>query len=387
MLEKYQQAMNALRAEYNGHIQKMREAAAFSHAPDEKKKYEDVMRFFQMKAQHSMYVYFEGMNILKNLEKQALEHPDEPALVEQRWGTATNKEAFTLIQKNQDCLVNSLLLHDLGRVAEFDDKGNPTRLNHVVQSREMLPRYMDDPMTAVAILNHGYPTNDKMLTEQEKDPLFTGLTDEQKKACTLISFVIRDADKLGNWKAFVNQGINRSITARIHPDISREGKEVSVGTYEMSCVEKGVPVDYSQYTNFTGVQVAHMMWATDVALNATKKAAIQGQYVKGLIDYMIEVAEDETALSVVRASTEEQKEAYMSDFRKLILQSQKIFNRFTQIGYIARDDQFKSVACLQHLSDRLLKPYPARPIVQTTGLQRYVQPPVLTVRSFQRELA
>lgn len=387
MLEKYQQAMNALRAEYNGHIQKMREAAAFSHAPDEKKKYEDVMRFFQMKAQHSMYVYFEGMNILKNLEKQAQDHPSSPALVDQRWGKVTNKEAFDLIQKHQDCLVNALLLHDLGRVAEFDDKGNPTRLNHVVQSREMLPRYMDDAMTAVAILNHGYPTNDKMLIEQEKDPLFTGLTDEQKKACTLISFVIRDADKLGNWKAFVDQGISRTITARIHPDISREKKEVSVGTYEMSCVEKGVPVDYSRYTNFTGVQVAHMMWATDMALNATKNAAIQGQYIKGLIDYMIEVAEDETAVSVVGATTKEQKEAHLNDFRKLVIQSQKIFNRFTQIGYIDQADRFKSVSYLQHLSDRLLKPYAACPIVQTTGLQRYVQPVELTVRSFQRELA
>ena len=201
----------------------------------------------------------------------------------------------------------------------------PTGIDHAVVSKDLAEKYTADAMVLLAIRNHGYSTNKTMYAECEAQPQFKRLTAEQKKACKIISLLVRDADKLGNWKTFVNQGINREITRRIKPEVFRS--QVSIGDYEMDCVRSNQPINYSRYSNFSGVQIAHMMWSSDMALQATFNVAAKGNFVKGMIDYMDEVARDDTALKIKNG----EKDAF-EDYSRFLEQTGEVYNIFCRAG-------------------------------------------------------
>lgn len=205
-----------------------------------------------------------------------------------------------------------------------------------------------------------------MYAECEAQPQFKRLTAEQKKACKIISLLVRDADKLGNWKTFVNQGINREITRRIKPEVFRS--QVSIGDYEMDCVRSNQPINYSRYSNFSGVQIAHMMWSSDMALQATFNAAAKGNFVKGMIDYMDEVARDDTALKIKNG----EKDAF-EDYSRFLEQTGEVYNIFAERGWINRDESFNKLQRIQSFKKRLSTPGYENPVVLTNGMQRYTQ--------------
>lgn len=356
----------ALRDTFAKKINFMRECAAKTADPEKRKKYNGVAKFMQMKVQHTMFVHKEGMNILNSLKKSAQEAPEANALNDANLPPVSNKEAFELTSKYLKVYNKALLWHDLGRTAEFDDHAMPTGIDHAVVSKDLAEKYTADAMVLLAIRNHGYSTNKTMYAECEAQPQFKRLTAEQKKACKIISLLVRDADKLGNWKTFVNQGINREITRRIKPEVFRS--QVSIGDYEMDCVRSNQPINYSRYSNFSGVQIAHMMWSSDTALQATFNAAAKGNFVKGMIDYMDEVARDDTALKIKNG----EKDAF-EDYSRFLEQTGEVYNIFAERGWINRDESFNKLQRIQSFKKRLSTPGYENPVVLTNGMQRYTQ--------------
>ena len=356
----------ALRDTFAKKINFMRECAAKTADPEKRKKYNGVAKFMQMKVQHTMFVHKEGMNILNSLKKSAQEAPEANALNDASLPPVSNKEAFELTSKYLKVYNKALLWHDLGRTAEFDDHAMPTGIDHAVVSKDLAEKYTADAMVLLAIRNHGYSTNKTMYAECEAQPQFKRLTAEQKKACKIISLLVRDADKLGNWKTFVNQGINREITRRIKPEVFRS--QVSIGDYEMDCVRSNQPINYSRYSNFSGVQIAHMMWSSDMALQATFNAAAKGNCVKGMIDYMDEVARDDTALKIKNG----EKDAF-EDYSRFLEQTGEVYNIFAERGWINRDESFNKLQRIQSFKKRLSTPGYENPVVLTNGMQRYTQ--------------
>lgn len=176
---------------------------------------------------------------------------------------------------------------------------------------------------------------------------------------------MRDADKLGNWKTFVKQGVTREVAKRIKPEIFRD--KVSLGAYEMSCVHKNIPIDYSKYSNFSGIQLAHLMWSADMAFVSTKQAAIKGNYVEGMLDYMREVAQDDTALKFSQKDI-----TAVPDYELFLRQQNEIFHLFQKRGWIDEAKSFRIDKELAALQNRLKSKNYAIPRVQTTGLNRYV---------------
>lgn len=356
----------ALRDTFAKKINFMRECAAKTADPEKRKKYNGVAKFMQMKVQNTMFVHKEGMNILNSLKKSAQEAPEANALNDANLPPVSNKEAFELTSKYLKVYNKALLWHDLGRTAEFDDHAMPTGIDHAVVSKDLAEKYTADAMVLLAIRNHGYSTNKTMYAECEAQPQFKRLTAEQKKACKIISLLVRDADKLGNWKTFVNQGINREITRRIKPEVFRS--QVSIGDYEMDCVRSNQPINYSRYSNFSGVQIAHMMWSSDMALQATFNAAAKGNFVKGMIDYMDEVARDDTALKIKNG----EKDAF-EDYSRFLEQTGEVYNIFAERGWINRDESFNKLQRIQSFKKRLSTPGYENPVVLTNGMQRYTQ--------------
>lgn len=357
----------ALRDTFAQKINYMHSCAKKTKNPEKRKRYKSVAKFMQMKVQHTMFVHKEGISILNALEQAAKEAPRENALSDTNLKPISNREAYNLTNKYLKVYNKALLWHDLGRIAEFDDQAMPTGIDHAAVSKDLAKKYTDDAMVLLAIRNHGFTTNKKMYEECEASPLFENLTAEQKKACKVISLLVRDADKLGNWKTFVNQGINREVTRRIKPEIFRS--QVSAGDYEMECVRNNQPINYSLYGNFTGVQLAHMMWSSDIAFQATSKAAAKGNYVKGMIDYMDEVARDDTALKIKNG----EKNAF-EDYGHFLKQTSEVFNIFTKRGWIAENEKFNSLDRIQTFKKRLNTPNFANPTVLTNGMQRYSNP-------------
>ena len=335
-----------------------------SFSAERRKLASQVATFMKMKLQHTMFVQKEGMNILQMLKNSAENNPDAFALNDQNLDTFTNVEAYELARKYLSAYRLALLWHDLGRTQEFDDNCSPTRVDHAVCSREMLEKRNADNLLVLVVRNHGYNTNRTMYEFCEKEPAYQAFSDEQKKACKLLSLLVRDADKLGNWKTFVRQGVNREVAKRIKPEIFRD--KVSLGAYEMSCVHKNIPVDYSKYSNFSGIQVAHLMWAADMAFQSTKEAAIKGNFVEGMLDYMREVAQDDTALKIAQNDV-----GAISDYQLFLQQQNDIFHVFQSRGWIDKSKNFDPLKELKNFQVRLKHKNFAVPRVLTTGLARY----------------
>lgn len=323
-----------------------------------------VATFMKMKLQHTMFVHKEGMNILQVLQKASAENPNSPALIDTSLDTFTNLQAYNLAMKYVHVYNKALLWHDIGRVEEFDEDLKPTGVDHAVASREMLEQKKALAMVILVVRNHGYQTNKQMYEMCEKEPLFALFTEEEQKACKLLSLLVRDADKLGNWKTFVRQGINREITQRIKPEIFRN--QVSIGSYEMECVRNNMPVDYGKYTNFSGVQVAHLMWSADMAFTTTKEAAIKSGLVDGMLEYMDEVAQDDTALAVQRKEVNA-----LPEYHLFLTQTKGIFDIFQKGGWINKQKDFNIDKRLDTLQTRLNLKNFAVPRVLTNGLRRY----------------
>lgn len=323
-----------------------------------------VATFMKMKLQHTMFVHKEGMNILQVLQKAAAENPNSPALIDTSLDTFTNAQAYNLAMKYVHVYNKALLWHDLGRIAEFDDDLKATGVDHAVVSREMLEQKKAQAMVILVVRNHGYQTNKQMYEMCEKEPTFATFTEEEKAACKLLSLMVRDADKLGNWKTFVRQGINREITQKIKPEIFRS--EVSIGRYERDCVRQNIPVNYGKYTNFSGVQVAHLMWSADMAFTTTKEAAIKSGLVDGMLEYMDEVAQDDTALAVQRKEVKA-----LPEYHLFLTQTKEIFDIFQKGGWINKQKDFNVDKRLDILQKRLKSENFAVPRVLTNGLRRY----------------
>ena len=324
----------------------------------------DVATFMKMKLQHTMFVQKEGMNILQMLKTNAHKNPTAAALNDLSLDDYTNQEAYFLAQKYFKTYNLALLWHDLGRTQEFDDNCLPTRVDHALSSREMLESRKTDAMLVLIVRNHGYSTNKNMYEYCEKEPAFQTFSKEEKRACKLLSLMVRDADKLGNWKTFAKQGVTREVVKRIKLEIYRD--KVSIGSYEMSCVLQNVPIDYSQYSNFSGIQLAHLMWSADMALVSTKEAAIKGNFVEEMLDYMREVAQDDTALKVAQNDL-----SAVPDYQLFLKQQHNIFEMFQKRGRIEKSKKFDSQKEFEALQKRLKMKNFAVPRVQTTGLVRY----------------
>lgn len=323
-----------------------------------------VATFMKMKLQHTMFVHKEGMNILQMLQKASLENPRAQALIDTSLDAFSNAQAYNLAMKFVHVYNKALLWHDLGRVAEFDENLKPTGIDHAVVSREILEEKKAEEMVVLIVRNHGYQTNKKMYEMCEKDPLFALFTEEEQKACKLLSLMVRDADKLGNWRTFVRQGINREITQRIKPEIFRN--QVSIGSYEMECVRNNMPVDYAKYSNFSGVQIAHIMWSADMAFGSTKEAAIKSGLVDGMLSYMNEVAQDDTAKAISKKET-----GAIEDYQKFLRQTKEAFQIFQKNGWISSHSEFDNVEILNSFIKRLKTKNFVRPHVLTNGLRRY----------------
>ncbi len=323
-----------------------------------------VSTFMKMKLQHTIFVHKEGMNILQMLQKAASESPNAQTLIDTTLDTFTNVQAYNLAMKFIHVYNKALLWHDIGRVAEFDEDLKPTGIDHAVASREMLEQKKAQAMVILVVRNHGYQTNKQMYEMCEKEPLFALFTEEEQKACKLLSLLVRDADKLGNWKTFVRQGINREITQRIKPEVFRD--QVSIGDYEMDCVRNNMPIDYTKYSNFSGVQVAHIMWSADMAFVPTKEAAIKSGLVDGMLSYMNEVAQDDTAIAFKNKGIRS-----VEDYQKFLGQTKEIFQIFQKKDWIASDNKFNTTQIFNTFKQRLKTKNFARPHVLTNGLRRY----------------
>lgn len=334
-----------------------------------------ITNFMKMKLQHTMFVQKEGVNILRTLEKLAVENPTGHALIDTDLDNFTNIEAFKLAGKYLSVYNKALLWHDLGRVAEFDDDLKPRQIDHAVVSREILEQKKEQDMVILIVRNHGYHTNRQMYEKCEQEAVFLTLSPEEKRACKLLSLMVRDADKLGNWKTFVRQGINREITRKIKPEVSRSC--VSVGQYEMDCVRNNKSVDYSKYTNFTGVQIAHIMWSSDMAFTSTKDAAIEGGLVEGMLEYMNEVAQDDTAMAIQKAIPNA-----LEDYQLFLEQQREVFHIMKKSGWISPLRSLNTEKIYNVFLKRLQSPNYATPRVLTNGLRRYNK--LLDIKSKQR---
>ena len=342
--------------------------------PAIKQKLLEAATFMKMKLQHTYFVRSDGVEIFNKLKEAAAANPKGSCCIDSNLEPISSARAFYLAEKYMFQYNRALLWHDLGRIHDLGPNGSGTGKSHPVESEilanEIYKREsIKDDLTVLIIRNHGYSSNIQTITECRKRPEFLELTDEEQEACIILSLMVRDADKLGNWKTFVKQGINRAVENNIKDKILL--CTVAPNYYEYTQVMAGKTIDYSKYMNFTGVQLAHIMWYSDFALAPTKEAALGGGYIEGMIIYMNEVAQDDVCRSIFDTVTD--TVVILSDYKLFLTRIYRIFQELQSRGWIAETAVFDTMAHITALHNRLDKPNFEKPRVYTNGLKRYVK--------------
>lgn len=355
--------------------------------PERIKKIDEALLFLKMKAIHTSYVYDEGINIYKSLSEAAKANPNASAMTNpiDVLSGITNKQAFEIAQKYFADYENALIGHDIGRAYEHDDFGNPNFKLHPHLSYEHSGELSD--IAKIAILNHTYPSQKDMFEKvnsfksaaEAKDThghtewmssiqidaykRYQAQSGEGKSAAMLISSMVRDADKLGNWRGVVawGQQDNTPTMQRVYSAEHGRKGTFTFADREMNAMRENRVLNYyNDVTNFNGMNLAVLMWAPDFSLEVTRQAAAKSNLALGLIDYM-----DEYALGM--SSRQKDKAGY----EMFLCQLGEIFNAMQQRGFIGEQetigkDMRKST--FDKISAGKLK---AR-VLALDGIQRYV---------------
>lgn len=360
---------------------------------------QEAISFLEMKSKHhTQEVVEEGQHLASLIATRAQISPSRNIFCNPAVPYTSYIQAQNILNQYAQVYECSLWWHDLGRALERDNMGRPTGLRHAEQCYFLAQKNMPDSpeaiMTRLIILNHSYGSYRQMIdtltgtlpkeklsqADQQAIEEYASLSTDQKQACLVLSCLVRDADKLGNWRAFGKAGINRNIAANI-PDSLYKNKVYS-SPYEMDQVLEYKSINYSQYKNFTGVQLAHMCWASDFALHLSKEIAIINKYMLKMIGYMIDVAEDDTcrylseaapANSLIDVSKGGIHQVYLEYHRKFLKQVEIVFKTFRKYGWISPETTFDLSAFWTRLLVRLEDKDYAKPRVLTNGIQRYAE--------------
>ena len=324
--------------------------------PERIKKLDDAILFLKMKAVHTAHVYDAGMDIFTSLKEVAKTNPDAPAMTNQidNLQGITNKQAFEIVSKYFSDYEHALVGHDIGRAYEHDDQGNPNFKLHPHLSYENTQNLSD--VARIAILNHTYPSQKDMFAKvnsvesakEAKDThghadwmsgiqidaykRYQALSGEDKRATMLISNMIRDADKLGNWRGVVAWGDNENTPTMQRVFQAPHGRK---GTFTLSEREMGAMREnrtlnyYQDVTNFNGMMLAVLQWSPDFALEVTKDAAAKSNLALGLVDYMDEYAQNMA-----------HKQKQPDEYNTFLGQLGEVFDTYKQRGFIGKEDTF-----------------------------------------------
>ena len=373
---------------YNERIKEFKAKRAKETNPKRIKILDEVIQQLIMKAKHSIYVHKEGIEIYKAMEAAAKNNPNGKAMTKQQdiLSGLTNKQAFEIAKKHFHDYELALMGHDIGRVLEFDRKGITNFKSHPYLSYEMMADQSD--ISRVATINHGYSTAEAMYSKMnDKESARTAIDNnghadwmrslqldafnkyqsmphDDKVATMLLSYMIRDADKLGNWKGVVQHGDNENSPTmqKIYalPHGNKDG--IKLSEREMSAVRENRTMKYFEdVTHFIGMYLAVAMWAPDFALNVTAKAAAKSNLVSGLIDNMNEIGQDK-AIALKKPD----------EYAELVNQLLLIFNTKKQRGFISADKTFDVVGHLRTL-EQMMTGKRTRPKLALNGLRKYVK--------------
>lgn len=373
----------------NSYIKRINEIKSFIKQepnPQDKEALQDALIFLQMKLIHTDDVYKEGIKILDHL---VIAGSNEPKLLTMTKnigmiGGITNDDASIIAKENFNNYILSLVGHDVGRVGEHDDKGKPNFKLHPYLSYEMLEDLSD--IARISILNHNYATAEEMyqkldsysaaseakdnyghsewMSNIQKDAYqrYNNMSVDDKIAVILLSNMIRDADKLGNWKGIVRSGQQEDTpTMRRILDSSHGRKNtISLSENEMNAMRSNRVLRYfSDVTNFVGMNLANIMWASDFALKVTSKAASESKLALGLVDYMDEYAQNWAA-----------KNKDSGEYIKFLQQLSEIFDTIKERELIGIEDEFDFEG-REKIFQSLLSGNLKRPQLKGDGISKY----------------
>ena len=322
----------------------------------EKMAVDEALLFVKMKAIHSSHVFGAGTDILESMREAAETNPDGLAMTndENILKGLTNKQTFEIVKKYMADYEFALMGHDIGRCFEHDDKGTPNFKLHPYLSFQNTPQLSD--VARLAIINHGYPTAGDMYAkldsrdeavqascskghaewmktlQLEAHEKYQAMTYEQKIATALISNMVRDADKLGNWRGVVAWGQQEDTpTMRRIYDLPHGRKgTIALADSEMRAARENRVINYyKDCTNFNGMNLAVLMWSADFSLQSTSQTAAKSNLALDLINYMDEWSRQHAA--------EDKKSEEYAQFLK---QLGEIFNIFQERGFIGSKDKF-----------------------------------------------
>ena len=374
---------------YNARLKEFKQKRAKETNPEQIKKLDAAIQFLTMKAKHSIHVHKEGIGIYNAMEAAAKNNPTGKAMTKQQdvLGELTNKQAFEIAKKHFKDYELALMGHDIGRVLEFDKNANTNFKSHPYLSYEMMADQSD--ISRVATINHNYPTADVMYTKMNDKGSagtaacnhghadwmrsiqldaynkYQSMSRDEKVATMLLSCMVRDADKLGNWKGVVQHGDdeNSPTMQKIYnlPHGNKDG--IKLSEREMSAVRENRTMKYFEdVTHFIGMALAVLMWAPDFALNVTAKAAAKSDLASGLINFMDEQGQD-------KAVTQNKP----AEYAELVKQLEEVFKTKQSRGFISDDKTFDVNSRLQTLKAMMNGKF-TRPKLALTGTKMYVEP-------------
>jgi len=281
---------------------------------------------------------------------------------------------------------NALWGHDIGRAYEHDDLGNQNGKLHPYLSYENSGLMSD--VARIAILNHTYTTAADMyekmnsrevasqakgnpkdidwMSELQLDAFgrFQKLSEDKKIATLLVSNMLRDADKLGNWKGLNKFGHQEETPTMRKIYDSAKGREgtFSLAESEMNAMRDGRLLKYFEdITNFNGMNLAVLMWIHDMALTSTKNAAAnpKSNLALGLVNYMDEYAQQ---MAVSQNNP--------AEYKKFLTQLYEVFENIKKHGFIAEGEQFGRISRENRLAD-ILSGKLKVPTLTLDGIKKY----------------
>lgn len=319
-------------------------------------KLDEALLFLKMKAIHTSFVYDEGMGIYKSLGEAAKTNPSALAMANGLGNLVglTNKQAFEIATKHFADYEHALVGHDVGRAYEHDNQGNPNYKLHPHLSFENTEHLSD--VARVAILNHTYPSQKDMVekvnsiesagnakdshghaewmssVQVDAHKRYQAMPQDDKVATMLISNMIRDADKLGNWRGVVawGQQENTPTMQRVYSAPHGRKGSFTLSEREMGAMRENRVLNYYEdVTNFNGMNLAVLMWAPDFALEVTNKAAAKSNLALGLIDYMDEYAQERA-----------REQQASNDYTEFLGQLGEVFGTMQKRGFIGKESNF-----------------------------------------------
>lgn len=354
--------------------------------PEFQKPLKDALVFLQMKLIHTDEVYNEGLKILDHLIIAGSNDPKLQTMTKNIGliGGITNDDASTIARQHFNNYIDSLVGHDVGRVGEHDDMGKPNFKLHPYLSYEMLENLSD--IARIAILNHSYATAEEMyqkldsysaaseardnyghaewMAKIQKDAFqrYNNLSLDDKIAVVLLSNMVRDADKLGNWKGIVRRGQQEDTPTMRRIFSSDHGRKntISLSDNEMNAMHSNRVLKYfSDVTNFVGMNLANIMWASDFALKITNKTAAESKLAIGIVNYMDEYAQNWAA-----------KNKNSGEYIKFLQQLGEIFETIKARELIGKETEFDMEGRMEIFSG-LMSGDIKRPQLKGDGITKY----------------